>query len=182
MLFRILFLCLLAISASLAPLASASAQDLPAPKVIKRDIPTMEYQAPQSLIETDSPLYLTPDKSEIIDLDTDVGSVIIGNDQHVNVLVDSARRLIFVPRQPGASHVTILGANGHVIMQRHVIVSGPKESYIRIRKTCALSGESDCQEVETYYCPDGCHRINNPPEEQAAEQETLDESLGNSQF
>jgi|GEM_PF-2661877 len=159
--------------------APAIAQDIQHPSAPQNII--ADTISSGSLIETDEPLYLTPDKSEIVDINSDIGSVIIGNDQHVNILVDSARRLIFVPRAPGASHVMILGKKGQVIMQRHVIVSGPKEGYVRVRKTCALSEDDNCEATQTYFCDATCHKINNKATDDAA-MDQLDEGLSDSAF
>lgn len=107
--------------------------------------------------QTHPPLRLTPDKSEILNLDTEVKRVIIGNDVHLNILTDSAKRLILVPRAPGATHFTLLDRDGQIIMQRHAIVVSPKEKYVRIRQTCR--GGDSCMPVQMYYCPDMCHEI-----------------------
>jgi hypothetical protein len=106
---------------------------------------------------THPPMRLTPDKSDILEFNRDVGRVIIGNDQHANLLMDSARRLLVVPRAPGATHFTILDNRGKVMMQRHVIVAGPEQQYIRVRRTCLEGGL--CEETSVYYCPDMCHEI-----------------------
>jgi hypothetical protein len=111
--------------------------------------------------ETDThPLIrLTPDKSEIIRLDRGVRSLIVGNPMHLNVLLDSTKTLVLVPREPGATHFTALDDQGQVIMQRHVIVGSPKENYIRVRRSCANAGGGDCVETSVYYCPDMCHPV-----------------------
>ena len=108
--------------------------------------------------ETHPPVRLTPDKSELIRLDRDAASVIVGNPTHLSILLDSTRLLILAPRAPGATYFTVLDSNGNVIMQRHVIVASPQEKYLRIRRSC--SGSSDCQATSVYYCPDMCHEIN----------------------
>ena len=107
--------------------------------------------------ETHPPLRLTPDRSEIITLDENVDRVIIGSDVNINVLLDSSRRIIVVPRAPGATHFTLLGQGGRVIMQRYAIVANPKEKYIRIRETCME--DTECEPVRMYYCPGMCHEI-----------------------
>ncbi|MCB1532139.1 MAG: pilus assembly protein N-terminal domain-containing protein [Alphaproteobacteria bacterium] len=114
---------------------------------------------------THSALKLTPDKSELVRLDADAASVIIGNPAHVSVLAENSRLLVFIPRAPGATYVTVLGNDGNVVMQRHVIVATPKEKYVRIRSTCAASENENCQTTQVYYCPDMCHAIAGSPEE-----------------
>lgn len=115
--------------------------------------------------DTHPMMRLTPDKSEIINLDTDVKSLIVGNPLHLNVFMDTTRRLVLVPRSPGATQFTVLAEDGHVIMQRHVIVAGPMEKYVRIRRACnaaAAGGQNTgtCENTSVFYCPDMCHPVN----------------------
>ncbi len=107
---------------------------------------------------THAPVRLTPDKSELIRLEQDAGSIIIGNPLHINVIADSSKTLVIVPRSPGATHFTILGKNGDVIMQRHVIVASPKQDYVRVKRACREDAEN-CQRTRVFYCPDMCHEI-----------------------
>ena len=108
-------------------------------------------------------LNLTPDKSELIKLDKDAASVIVGNPNHINVMLDTPNTIIVVPRSPGASYFTVVGKDGSIIMQRHAVVaggSGDKENYIRIRRSCGTntSGRS-CETTSVYFCPDTCHEV-----------------------
>jgi Flp pilus assembly secretin CpaC len=111
--------------------------------------------------ETHPPLRLTPDKSQLIRLDKQAGSVVVGNPAHLTVLLDTPTLAVAVPRQPGATHMTIVDKEGNVIMQRHVIVASPKENYVRVRRSCANAGNSrtPCQPTSVYFCPDMCHEI-----------------------
>lgn len=101
---------------------------------------------------------LTLDKSELIRLDQEMGSIIIGSPSHINVIADSATLLVVVPRTPGATYFTILGKKGQVLMQRHVIVAAPKEGYLRVKRTCTNAG-NDCEDTSVFYCPDMCHEV-----------------------
>lgn len=101
---------------------------------------------------------LSQDKSEMITLKDDAASVIVGNPNHISVLLDTPRTLVLVPRVAGASHFTVIGKDGTTLMQRHVVVGGPKEKYVRIRRSCN-SNDSDCQATSTYFCPDVCHEV-----------------------
>jgi hypothetical protein len=112
---------------------------------------------------THPPIKMTPDKSELIRLDAEAGTVIVGNPLHLSVVADSANTLVLVPRQPGATYVVVLDRKGNVLMQRHVIVASPKEKYVRIRKSCVNSEKGTCQATQVYYCPDMCHEIGMPP-------------------
>lgn len=163
-LYRILMPFILLISFlftfSFAPLSYAQGVDI---------IPATEATATGvdlSEATTHPPLRLTMDQSEIIRLDENAGSVIIGNPLHVSVLADSARTLVAVPQAAGASHITVLGKDGNVIMRRNVIVGSPKEKYIRIRQSCfgEFNEEAGCVPTQTYYCPAMCHQILNPEE------------------
>lgn len=115
--------------------------------------------------QTHPPLTLSPDKSEIIRLDRSAARVILGNDSHLNIFIDAPNRIVLVPRSPGATHFTVLSENGDVIMERHAIVASPKENYIRIRRSCSMSSDDNCQETQVYFCPDLCHAIAPPREE-----------------
>jgi hypothetical protein len=103
-------------------------------------------------------LRMTPDKSTILNLERPAERVIIGNDAHINVFMDTPTRLIVVSRQPGATHLTLLGEQGEIVMQRHVIVASPQQDYVRVRRNCALA-TGDCADTEVFYCPGMCHEI-----------------------
>lgn len=109
--------------------------------------------------ETHPTLNLTPDKSIIVRLDRPAASVLVGNDAHVNVLIDTPTTLVVIPRMPGASYFTVLDQERRIVMKRHVIV-GPGGQYVRVRRSCANTSSSACQHTSTFYCPDGmCHPI-----------------------
>lgn len=105
------------------------------------------------------PMRLTPDKSELVRLKRKAASVLIGNEAHIQVLLDTPTRLVVIPRAPGATYFTILDDQGDIVMQRHVIVASPKEKYVRIRRSCASNAGRGCQETSIYYCPDMCHDV-----------------------
>jgi hypothetical protein len=106
--------------------------------------------------ETHPPIRLTPDKPQIVNLDTDASSVIVGNPTHLNAIMDTTRSLVLVPRDPGATHLTVMGQNGKPIMERYVIIGAPTQKYIRIRRDCA-GMPGTCEPESVYYCPDMCH-------------------------
>jgi Flp pilus assembly secretin CpaC len=103
-------------------------------------------------------LRLTQDKSEMIKLDQEAASVIVGNPNHVSVLLDTPDTLVVVPRAPGASHFSVIAEDGSVLMQRHVIVGAAKENYVRIRRSCNANSRN-CQATSVYFCPDTCHEV-----------------------
>lgn len=117
-------------------------------------------------IETTHPiLRLTPDKTEMITLDREAQSIIVGNPANASVLMENPKLLLVVPRSPGATHVSILDKEGGIIMQRHIVVAAPKEKYVRIRRSCNSAspgrGNAGCEPVSVYYCPDMCHQVTN---------------------
>lgn len=123
--------------------------------------------------DTHPTLNLTPDKSIIVRLDRPAASVLVGNDAHVNVMIDTPTTLVVIPRMPGAGYFTVLDEERRIIMKRHVIV-GPAGQYVRVRRSCA-SNSSTCQHTSTFYCPDGmCHpvetqqRPGSPPQQSQA--------------
>lgn len=104
-------------------------------------------------------ILMTPDKSDLVRLEKPAASVIVGNPAHLNVMADTSKILVLVPREPGATYFTVLGRDGEVLMQRHVIVAAPKEKYIRVRRSCAGTDAESCERTSVFYCPDMCHRI-----------------------
>lgn len=103
-------------------------------------------------------LRLTQDKSEMLKLNQEAASVIVGNPSHISVLLDTPDTLVVVPRMQGASHFSVIAEDGSVLMQRHVIVGAAKENYVRIRRSCNANSRN-CEEVSTYFCPDTCHEV-----------------------
>lgn len=104
-------------------------------------------------------LNISPDKSTLIHLPEKAATVIAGNPNHLSILPATGDGLILVGRMPGATYFTVLNNKNEIIMQRHVIIAGPKEKYVRIRKSCAASDDEGCQPTQVYYCPDTCHEI-----------------------
>ena len=68
---------------------------------------------------------LTPDNPLIVHLDSDARSIMVGNPAHLNAILDTTRSIVLIPRDPGATYLTVIGKDGKVIMQRHVIVAAP---------------------------------------------------------
>lgn len=110
--------------------------------------------------ETHPTLNLMPDKSELVRLDREASSIVVGNSSHVSVLLDAPRLAVVIPRTPGATYFTVLDKDGDVIMQRHVVVAAPKKNYVRVRRSCSGdNNRGDCQPTSVYFCPDMCHEI-----------------------
>lgn len=138
--------------------AAQPAQDLMPPVTTQSAAtPTESLDA-----ETHPALNMTPDKSELVRLDREASSIVVGNPNHVSVVLDAPRLAVVIPRNPGATYFTVLDKDGNVIMQRHVIVAAPKKNYVRVRRSCsAVSGQrsGNCQPTSVYFCPDMCHEI-----------------------
>ncbi len=171
----ILVFGLLAMLPISSALAQAEVHDAAPPVDI---LPAMtisdDVDLPDDAEETHPPVRLTPDRSEIIRLDRESRTIIVGNPDHLSILADTSKTLILVPRMPGATHFTVLDGHGQVIMQRHAIIASPKERYIRIRRSCANSDDEDCQETSVYFCPDMCHKVNVMAEESEANDSPFD--------
>jgi hypothetical protein len=159
-----------------AAVVRTAPETAPVPQAMPGTVPDMQppaglqpapLQAAQPLPgeapDADYPtLTMTPDKSEILSLDKPARSVIVGNPAHLAAVMDSTRRLVLIPRAPGATYFIVLGDNGEVIMQRHILVDAPQDHYVRVRKSCAFSNNGNCQTTQVYYCPGMCHEINVP--------------------
>jgi Flp pilus assembly secretin CpaC len=150
---------------------SAQAEQKAAPVVDIIPAHSASGETAEGFSETDAThpaLRVTPDKSEIISLDRDAASVIIGNPQHANIMADSVRKLVVIPRSPGATYFTVLDKDGEVIMQRHVIVASPKEGYMRVKRVCTKDSGEGCQNTSVFYCPDMCHEIGSQAEKDSS--------------
>jgi len=106
----------------------------------------------------DGTLRLTPDKNKLVRLNQDAASVIVNNPVHAEVLLDSPRLLIIMPRKPGTTSFTVLNALGETILQKNIIVTSVQSKYVRIRRICAR-GDDTCVPAAYYYCPDGCYEV-----------------------
>jgi Flp pilus assembly secretin CpaC len=148
---RILLISFILITGFVAP--RAQAQDIDMPRVQQK------YNG-QEFTGTYPMLRMTQDKSEMLHLDAEAASVVVGNPNHISVLLDTPDTIIVVPRAAGASHFTVTGKDGSILMQRHVIVGGQTEQYVRIRRSCnGPAGGDQCQKMSTYFCPDTCHEV-----------------------
>src|SRR3982750_2894302 len=92
------FRLLAAVSAALllCPLTAAQAATdqgiLPAQAA---DAPEYDLQAPDE--ETHPMVRLSPDKPQIVKLDADARSIIVGNPANLNVVMDTTRSLVLIP-------------------------------------------------------------------------------------
>ncbi len=149
------------VGVTLACTAIASAQDQPASKgLIPPSATAVGTPGGDLDSETHPTLNLTPDKSQLVHLDRDAASVVVGNPEYARVLIDNPRLAVVIPRKSGATYFTVLDKDGNVIMQRHVIVAAPKKNYVRVRRSCINAAEGKaCQPTSVYFCPDMCHEV-----------------------
>lgn len=153
-----LLLAGLAFAPAYAQKAPMPGDDLmPAVSAQSAAVPTESLES-----ETHPTLNLSPDKSELVPLDREASSVIIGNPAHIGVLLDTPRLAVVIPRASGATYFTVLDKDGKVIMQRHAVVAAPKKNYVRVRRSCGnVPDGTPCQPTSVYFCPDMCHEIGN---------------------
>lgn len=109
-------------------------------------------------LKNDDALRLTMNKDQIIRLNQDAASVVVNNPAHAEVLLDSPRLLIVMPRAAGATSFTVLNAKGDIILRRDIIVTNVQPKYVRIRRMCTGS-DASCVPAAYYYCPDGCYEV-----------------------
>jgi hypothetical protein len=110
----------------------------------------------------DGALRLTSNKDQLIRLEQDAASVVVNNPSKVNILLDSPRLLIVMPRETGATSFKVLNAKGEVILEKDVIISNAQPEYVRVRRMCA-SNDASCVPSAYYYCPDGCYEVTPVP-------------------
>lgn len=145
---------------------------IPPPQIIQNKAPSALNG---ELSSFDYPMIrLTPDKPQIVRLSRDATNIVVGNDAHLNVIPDTSRTLVLVPRLPGATYFEVLDAQSNVIMGRHVIVAAPKQDYVRVRRACT-SEMDDCTRYSVFFCPDMCHEVNVMQEETASEKTKVPE-------
>ncbi len=116
---------------------------------------------------------VSPDKPEIVRLDVDAASIIVGSPKFASVTLDNPRTMLVIPRSEGATSLTVLNSDGDVVLEKSIIVGGPKEQYVRIRRACPAS-MAGCVMSQTYYCPDGCSDV-------SLETTTSNRNMGNNQ-
>lgn len=107
----------------------------------------------------DAPIRLTPDRAQTLQLEKDAVSVVVTNPAHANVLLDTPRTLIIMPRTPGTTSFTVLDAKGAPVLQKTIIVATSTDaSYVRIRRMCSQN-DPTCVPAAYFYCPDGCYEV-----------------------
>lgn len=101
---------------------------------------------------------LTPDRTEVVRLEQDAASVVVTNPAHAQVMLETPRLLLVMPRQPGSTSLFVLDKDGNSIFERDIIISGSTKPYVRIRKSCN-DNAGNCNADTYFYCPDGCYEV-----------------------
>lgn len=117
----------------------------------------LSFAAP-AFAQTEGTINVAPDKPEILRLDQEAASVIVGSPKYASVTLDSPTTLLIMPRAQGATSLTVLNKEGEIIMERRLIVGGPQDKYVRIRRACTAE-MAGCMPSQLYYCPDGCSEV-----------------------
>ncbi len=107
---------------------------------------------------TSDVISISPDKPQVVHLDQNAASVIVGSPKYASVVLDNPSTLLIVPRAPGSTSLTVLNKKGEIIMERRLIIGATGDKYVRIRRACTPS-MGGCEPSSTYYCPDGCHEV-----------------------
>src|SRR6218665_1510441 len=100
---------------------------------------------------------LSPDRTKVLRLRENAASVVVANPAHASVILDSPKLLILMPREPGTTSFTVMNAEGKVLLERNIIVTGTQRQYVRVRRVCGNA--RDCAPSNYYYCPDGCFEV-----------------------
>lgn len=112
---------------------------------------------------------LTPDRTEIVRLEQDAASVVVTNPAHAQVMLETPRLMLVMPRSPGSTSLFVLDKEGNTIFERDIIISGTAKPYVRIRKSCG-SNDNNCNSDSYFYCPDGCYEVGTVPPSDNAQQ------------
>lgn len=91
-------------------------------------------------------------KSHIIDLPEPAGTILIANPAAVNAILDQPQRLILMPLQPTATHMTILNRQGGMMIDATIMVSPRREQAVMVDRHC--TGTGGCPASSTHYCTD----------------------------
>lgn len=118
---------------------------------------------------------LTPDRTEVVRLEQDAASVVVTNPAHAQVMMETPRLLLIMPRQPGSTSLFVLDKDGNSILERDIIISGASKPYVRIRKSCSGS-DRGCVADSYFYCPDGCYEVGTVPPSASTDQPALPSS------
>lgn len=148
---------------SIAPAAGEETETvMPEVSIEQVDENLLKSTPPLEALSSDAqelpPIRISPDKPEVIELDRDAVNVIVGSDETLRAVPDTNRSIILIPKKPGATFFKATDADGNIIMQRHVIIGGTQNNYIRIRRAC-INGDDGCKSYSVYYCPDTCHEV-----------------------
>lgn len=111
----------------------------------------------EALLADDAPFILSQDTPTIVNLPADAGSVLVGNPEHAQAVVENPRLVMLMPRRPGATSLTVLDTKGKLIMSRKVLVGGTtKTGTLRINRVCKPN-DGSCNPTKVYNCAGRCY-------------------------
>jgi len=154
------FVIALSLLLSTPALADGMDSDASAASKSSADSMLKKSDSPEEVkADQDGIIRLTPGGSKVVRLDQDAASVVVTNPAHANVILDSPRLLVVMPRTPGATAMTVLNEKGETIMTRTIVVgTEAKAKYVRIRRMCN-GQDANCQPSAYFFCPDGCYEV-----------------------
>jgi len=97
---------------------------------------------------------VSADGPQLIHLSQDASSVIVGNPAHATVALDNPRLLIITAGAPGVTKLTVIGKDGQIILDDHIVVNSPSGNLIRVKNAC-INGGDVCQQTKMYHCKNG---------------------------
>jgi hypothetical protein len=116
-------------------------------------------QSPSKAISEESVITLNLARSHIIELPSPASTILIGNPNAVNAILDNPRRIILMPLQPTATNIMVLDRNNQIILQSIIMVSPRREQAVVIDRHC--SGTGGCPPSTMHYCTDNeCLDVN----------------------
>lgn len=124
----------------------------------------------EAAAETHLPIRLKPGKYQVVELSGEFGHATVDDTPaNVTVVPYSHNSAALYPKGEGASHVTIYGKDGAVLMARYVMVAAPEQRYIRLHEVCRPGTGPACDKTIVYYCPNFCYETHviSPPREAA---------------
>jgi Pilus formation protein N terminal region len=104
---------------------------------------------PQSLFAAEAPLGVVLDQAALLKLPEKVATIVIGNPAIADVAVQSGGLLVVTGKGYGSTNLIALDRAGVVLLERSIVVRGPKSGTIAVYRGA---------ERETYSCTPDCER------------------------
>lgn len=104
----------------------------------------------------DGPVVLRQGSVQVIELDQDMGSIVLSDPRPVEMIVENSRRAVLRPNQPGLTNLTVLSDAGTILYKKDIVVTDRGENYVRVTRFCT---DANCEDEDIYYCPYGCYGV-----------------------